>query len=269
VTELQDRLEAAVAIAREAAFHAVSYFQATDLAVDIKADESPVTKADKEAEELMRRRLDESCSADAIVGEEFGDTPGTSGYTWYLDPIDGTKAFIRGVPLFGTMLGLEHAGRAVAGVIVFPALGELVYGAEGLGSWWAVGAASATASIEVREAHVSYVTSMDQASVSLTGFNGFSDAGVTGALARLAGRPGMTRGWSDCYGHYLVATGRMDAMIDPVMSVWDCAPLQSIIEGAGGRFTDLTGVTTIHGESAISTNGLVHDDVLALVMGAY
>ncbi len=267
MTELQDRLEAAIAIAREAAFHAVSYFQTTGLAVDIKADDSPVTRADKEAEELMRRRLDEASPTDGIIGEEFDEKPGTSGYQWYLDPIDGTKSFIRGVPLFGTMIGLERAGRAVAGVIVFPALGELVYGAEGTGSWWAVDVRSAVAPLEVREARVSSIASVEQASVSITSFNEFADAGITGALERLAGRRGMTRGWSDCYGHYLVATGRMDAMIDPVMSVWDCAPLQPIIEGAGGTFTDLAGVATIHGGSAISTNGLVHADVLTLVSG--
>ena len=264
-TELQERLDLAVAIAREAADSTMRYYQASDLAVERKADDSPVTRADREAEELMRRRLDADVAADAIVGEELGSKDGSSGYTWYLDPIDGTQAFVRGVPLFGTMMGLEHEGRAVAGVIVFPALREIVYAATGLGASWATGVGDPGTPLDARPAHVSSVADLDLATISITSFNEFGEAGITGAFARLAGRTGTTRGWSDCYGHLLVATGRVDAMIAPVMSVWDNAPLQPIVEEAGGRFTDLNGVATIHGGAAISTNGLLHDPVLALL----
>ena len=263
--ELQDRLELAVAIARQAAGSTMRYYQAAGLVVERKADDSPVTRADREAEELMRRRLDAEVPADAIVGEELGSKDGSSGYTWYLDPIDGTQAFVRGVPLFGTMMGLEHEGRAVAGVIVFPALREIVSAATGLGTSWATGVGGPGTPLDARPAHVSSVADLDLATISITSFNEFGEAGITGAFARLAGRTGTTRGWSDCYGHLLVATGRVDAMIDPVMSVWDNAPLQPIVEEAGGRFTDLNGAATIHGGAAISTNGLLHDPVLALL----
>ena len=267
VPELKERLELALDVAREAGQIAMRYFQSDVLVVERKTDDSPVTRADREGEGLMRARLEAACPDDAIVGEELGSKEGTSGFTWYLDPIDGTHSFVHGVPLFGVMIGLEQANTAVAGVLVFPALRELAYGTAD-GSWWGANVGPPGEPYEARPARVSATQSVQGASFATTGLESFQEADIVPALGRIAQSGADARSWSDCYGHYLVATGRVDAMIDPAMSVWDCAPLQPIIEGAGGRFTDLGGVATIHGGSAISTNGLLHDDVLALVAGA-
>jgi histidinol-phosphatase len=265
VAELQERLDFAVAIAREAGELTMRYFRVSDLVVDRKADNSPVTRADREAEELMRERLAAACPEDAIVGEEYGSKEGSSGYTWYLDPIDGTHSFVHGVPLFGNMLGLEHGDQAVAGVVMFPALHEIVYAAKGHGAWWATDVAAPPAKLDVRTAHVSATGELRGAALATTGLETFDEAGIPSALAKLATSGADIRGWSDCYGHLLVATGRADAMIDAVMRVWDNAPLQPIVEEAGGRFTDLAGNATIHGGSALSTNGLLHESLLGLL----
>lgn len=255
-----DRLELAIAIVRETGAHTMRLFQSDKLSIERKGDSTPVTNADRGAEELMRQRLEAECPGDAIVGEEFEDKPGTSGYAWYLDPIDGTQSFIRGVPLFGTMAGLEHDGNPVAGIIFMPALGEIIYAAEGSGAWWATGLSS-NSTLEPRRAFVSKVRHLEEATVSATSTQ-YSNSSV---VEQVALKAGLARGWGDCYGHYLVATGRIEAMLDPEMSVWDCAPLLPIITEAGGRFTTTEGITTIHGGSAISTNGLVHDEVLGLI----
>ena len=134
--ELKERLDFAVRAAIQAGRLTTRYFRSSDLTIETKPDDTPVTRADKESEETLRNHLAKEFPNDSIVGEEFGTQPGSTGYTWYLDPIDGTKSFIRGIPLYGTMMGLEYESEAVAGVIVFPALDELVYAAKGLGSWW-------------------------------------------------------------------------------------------------------------------------------------
>jgi len=263
--ELQERLDLAVAVAREAADNAMRYFRTTDLLVERKADHSPVTRADKEGEQLMRERLAAACPEDAVVGEEFGSVDGSSGYTWYLDPIDGTHSFVHGVPLFGVMMGIEYEGRAVAGVLVFPAARELVYGAPDLGCWWGTDIADAKVKLDLPRSHVSKTAAINGAAIATTGIEGFEEAGLAEVLPRIARSGASVRSWSDCYGHLLVATGRADVMLDPAMSVWDCAPLQPIIEAAGGRFTDLAGNPTIHGGSAVSSNGLLHEAALALL----
>jgi histidinol phosphatase-like enzyme (inositol monophosphatase family) len=265
MAELQERLDLAVAIAREAGDLTMRYFRVSDLVVDRKADNSPVTRADREAEELMCERLASACPDDAIVGEEFGSREGSSGFTWYLDPIDGTHSFVHGVPLFGNMLGLEHGDQAAAGILMFPALHEIVYASKGQGAWWATDVAALPAKLDVRPAHVSATAELRGAALATTGLEAFEEAGIAGALSRIAASGAATRGWSDCYGHLLVATGRADAMIDAVMNVWDSAPLQPIVEEAGGRFTDLAGNATIHGGSALSTNGLLHESLLTLL----
>ena len=267
MAELDERLELAVAMAREAAAVALAYFGSAELVVDRKADDSPVTRADREAEELIRRRLDADCPDDSVVGEELGSKEGSSGYTWYLDPIDGTHSFVHGVPLFGTMVALAHGGESVAGVLVFPALRELIYGSQANGSWWAAGVGVPGTPLDLREARVSSTSRLHDAAVATTGLGSFEAAGIVPALGRLAASGASVRGWSDCYGHHLVATGRADAMLDPEMSVWDVAPLLPIVEGAGGRLTDLSGVATIHGGSAVSSNGLLHEELLVLLRG--
>jgi histidinol phosphatase-like enzyme (inositol monophosphatase family) len=269
LAELDERLALALTVATEGARIAAGYFQSTSLVIDRKADDSPVTRADVEVEERMRSRLEAACPQDAIIGEELGDRPGTSGYRWYLDPIDGTESFVRGVPLFGTMIGIERDGESVAGVIVFPALGDAVYAARGSGSWWASAVdlthPERAGQAERRPAKVSTIGDFAHGCFSTTGLDGFTDAGIPAAFDRLIAASATSRGFSDCYGHFLVATGRIDVMVDPLMSVWDNAPLQVIVEEAGGTFTDMLGAAHIHGASAVSTNGLLHDETLSLI----
>lgn len=264
MAELDERLELAVNIALEASAIPRRYFDDQDLVVDRKPDDSPVTRADKETEVLLRKRIETACPGDAIVGEEFPSKDGTTGFSWYLDPIDGTQSFIRGVPLFGTLIGLQQGDDTVMGVIAFPALGEIVYAAKGRGAWWATNAngAKRIGELDRRAARVSTTDDLASAALCTGGMEIFPVMGMSDALERLLAKTRMSRGWSDCYGHYLVATGRVDAMLDPLMHVWDNAPLLPILVEAGGRFTDLAGNAVIDGGSGLSTNGLLHDAVL-------
>lgn len=263
MTELTERLDLAVRLVRQAGVHALTYYQTQDIGLDFKPDRSPVTRADREGEELIRRALEAECPADAVIGEEYGAKDGASGYTWYLDPIDGTESFIRGVPLFGAMAGIEHGGEAVAGAVYFPALREIVYAAKGSGAWWAKDADGPDDALDPVPARVSTASSLSEATFCTTGPHDFANIGKAEGFAKLLAAVQRARGWSDCYGHYLVATGRAEVMIDPYMSVWDNAPLLPIVEEAGGRFSSIEGARTIHGGNAVSTNGLLHDAVLA------
>ena len=263
MSELSERLDFAVRAAIEAGGVTMHYFRSPSLAVDAKPDKSPVTRADKEAEELLREHIAMEFPDDGIVGEEFGVQDGSSEYTWYLDPIDGTQSFIRGIPLFGTMVGLEAGGEAVAGVIVFPALKEMVFAGKGLGAWWC----DDLSPRDRKKASVSKVSRLSEACLSTNSASGFERIGKEAAYRKLSGAARVNRGYPDCYGHYLVATGRIEIMIDPVVNAWDNAPLKPIMEEAGGRFTDLDGNATIHGGSGISSNGPMHDEVVAMFKG--
>lgn len=227
------------------------YFQ-NGVHVDTKADESPVTAADREAEQAIRARLQQAYPEDGLVGEEFGPTPGTSGRRWFIDPIDGTKSFVAGVPLFGVMLGLEAAdGRVVAGAVYLPALDDMIFAARGEGAWW-----------NGRRARVSGVSRLADATICYTSSTSFARQHREAAWQQLRQKVRLVRGWGDCYGHILVATGRAEAMLDPIMNPWDCGPLPVILDEAGGSFTDWQGQPTIHGDDAVSTNGTLHDDIL-------
>lgn len=254
---MNDLLEFAVGIAREAGEVTLRYFRTAELEIERKSDDSPVTRADKGAEELLRDRIRSACPADGILGEEFGEHEGSSGRRWILDPVDGTRSFVRGVPLYGTLVALEEDGRAILGVVHMPALDETAYAATGHGAHWRVNG-------ETRPARVSSVQRLDDALLSTTSVGGFARAGLLALHESLRASVRRDRGWGDCYGHLLVATGRVDVMLDPLMNVWDCAALQPIVEEAGGRFTDLAGTATHRGGSALSTNGLLHDAVLEL-----
>lgn len=259
--ELKDRLHFAIRAATQAGQHTLRYFRSSDLTIETKPDETPVTRADKEAEETLRNHLAQQFPNDAIVGEEFGTQSGSTDYTWYLDPVDGTKSFIRGIPLYGTMMGLEYKDEAVAGVIVFPALNEIVYAAKDLGAWWS----DQLDPVMPKRAQVSNISRLSDAYFTTTSSSSFWEVDKAAAYRTLSKTAAATRGLPDCYGHYLVATGRCEIMIDPVMNVYDNAPLQSIIQEAGGTFTDTRGNPTIHGGSALSTNGNLHDQVLEIL----
>ncbi len=256
VRMLEER-EFAIKIARAAGDLTLEYFGRPDLAVEQKEDQTPVTEADRGAEELLRRRISERYPDDGILGEEFGEHAGTSGRRWILDPIDGTRSFERGVPLYGNLIALEAGGEVVLGVINMPALAEMVHAVAGSGSGAVWMTDVGRASERERPARVSTQADPSNALLSYTSSRGFERAGETALFARLRATFGPDRGWGDCYGHLLVATGRADVMVDPRLETWDSAALKVCVEGAGGTFTDLSGRATHLGGSGFSTNGLL------------
>ncbi len=243
---LAELADFAVDLARRAGELALEYFRG-GFETDFKADGTPVTAADRDAEELLRREISSRFPDDGLIGEEHGAEAGSSGRTWILDPIDGTKSFVRGVPLWGVLIGLEVDGAAAMGVIHLPALDETVAAWRGGCCWW-----------NGRRARVSGVADLGS---SLVTFDDPPPADLDPLLEAAA----TWRTWGDCYGYALVATGRAEVMINPEVNVWDVAAVQPIIEEAGGRFTDLSGKATIRGGNAVGSNGLVHDAVLELV----
>lgn len=242
---------------------ALEWFRRPDLAVDLKADESPVTPADLACEALLRTAIRTAFPDDGLLGEEHGTEPGTSGFTWIIDPIDGTVSFARGVPLFGTLVAVERetpAGRRiVAGACELPALGERVWAAEGQGAWWERAGHDAVA------ARVSGVTRLDAALVGTTGYEYFRRAGSLDTLDRLHRAAGRIRGWSDCYVLALAATGRCDAAVEPWMNPWDSGPFPVIFREAGGIFTDWNGGEDVRGRTAVAANPLLHRQLLDLL----
>jgi histidinol-phosphatase len=256
---LTDRLKFAVDAAREAGQLTLRYFQKADLKVEMKGDASPVTIADRQAEQLLRDRISKAFPNDGILGEELGEQAGTSGYRWILDPIDGTKSFIHGVPLYAVLIGVEHAGQSSIGVIYIPALDEMVYAAKGEGAWYVRAGASPV------PARVSQTKSLADSLFLTSSASGFQRRGAWPFFERLVKTAKITRTWGDAYGYLLVATGRADVMIDPQMNLWDCAALLPVLEEAGGTFTDWQGRATISAGEAIATNGHLLDQVLRLM----
>lgn len=256
---LHARLTLALEAIEQAGLITLQYFGRPALAVDRKADDSPVTVADREAEQFLRQRIATTFPHDAILGEEFPEQPGTTGYKWILDPIDGTKSFIHGVPLYGTMIGVEHQGHCVIGVIHIPALRETVYAARGGGAWYKQGDAAP------QPARVSQTHPLCNGLFLTSEVANFYRTGRGEAYQRLQDASRLSRSWGDCYGYMLVATGRAEVMVDPIAAVWDLAALVPIIEEAGGRFSDWQGRPTIYSGEAVAANPLVFDEVLALL----
>lgn len=254
------RLEWAVDVARQAGSLTLQYFQRADLAVERKADDSPVTVADRRAEGLLRERISERFPEDAILGEELPDRPGTSGFRWVLDPIDGTKSFIHGVPLYSNLVGIEFDGESVVGVVNVPALDECVFAAKGQGAWYEHGGHRSPA-------RVSAVDSLAEAAFLTSEVGSFDELGRRAAYDRLQQACRLTRTWGDGYGYLLVATGRADVMVDPVMNLWDACPLVPILEEAGGTFTDWLGRRTTASGEGVATNGRVLSEVLGALRG--
>jgi histidinol-phosphatase len=260
--EVAARLETALAAVRLAAADTLRWFGDPALAVEEKSDASPVTAADRAAEAILRRELLGPFPRDAFLGEETGATPGDSGYEWVVDPIDGTKSFIRGVPLYATLVGCRRQGRGVVGVIAIPALDELVWAATGGGAWHARGGGRPT------PARTSTRTRLADALVCTSDFVSFDrHAGGAGGAARgrLEQACRIARTWGDGYGYLLVATGRAEVMIDPLLNPWDAAAVETVVTEAGGRFSDWQGRPRIDSGDGVATNGVVHDEVLALV----
>ena len=246
---LREYLDFATELAWQAGRLTLAHYQ-TGVAIDRKDDRSVVTIADRDAEQLIRRRIAARYPDHGILGEEFGAEGADGTPRWIVDPIDGTNTFVRGVPFYGVLIALAIEGTPQVGVCYFPALDEMVSAASGLGCQW-----------NGRQARVSGVASLSEAAVVYTD---------SPAVARRLGErwtalqagTALQRGWGDCYGHCLVATGRADIMLDPRMNVWDCAALIPIVQESGGRFSDWTGKTRADGGDAVSTNGRLHEAVL-------
>ncbi len=259
---LADRHEAAVALAREAGRRTLERFQARDLSVERKRDGTVVTEADRDAEAFLRERLARLFPDDGVLGEEHEERPGTSGWRWVLDPIDGTVSFVHGVPLYGTLVAVEWRGTAHVGVIEMPALGERVHAATGRE---AVHARDGRPDVPAR---VSDVAEAAEGLACVTGLEYFRREPATRDLPiRLADAFRLVRGWSDCYAHLLVATGRVDAVVEPTMALWDVAPMIPIMAEAGGTCTAWDGGPAGHDRPCVSSNGRVHAATLALLRG--
>ncbi len=247
----QSDLDFAVAIAREAGSLTLELFRRPDLAVEGKEDGTPVTAADRGAERLLRERIDSAHPGDAVVGEEETDTDGTSGRTWILDPIDGTQSFVHGVPLYANLVALEDEHGPAVGVINIPALDECVWAGRGLGCF-----------VNGEPTRVSDRTDLHGACIVTSGVDYWPSAA---ALDEFVGRDAVIRTWGDAYGYVLVATGRAHAMVDPIVSRWDVAPMLTILPEAGGVFTDLSGSVTAEGGDALATNPALAPQILELV----
>jgi histidinol-phosphatase len=257
---MQETLSSYLDFATETAYLAgkttLAHFQ-VGLPVDYKGDDTPVTVADRQAEELIRARIEARYPRHAIVGEEYGTKDGVgSSHRWFVDPIDGTKSFVCGVPLYAVLLGLEIEGQVQAGVAYFPALDEMLAAAAGLGCWW-----------NGRRARVSQADSLRHGVVTCGDVAAFAKYGRAEAWQRIQQATYFRAGWGDAYGYLLVATGRVELMLDPVMSVWDCAPFPPILQEAGGYFGDWQGTPTIHAGEALGTTQALLPEVLALVEG--
>jgi histidinol-phosphatase len=211
-----------------------------------------VTEADQAAEKALRARIEAERPRDGVVGEEYGETTGSGGRRWILDPIDGTKSYVRGIPAWGTLIALERDGEIVVGVVSAPALRR---------RWWASRGGGAFADGE--PIRVSRVSAIEDSLLCYTSLPAFEKHGLGEEFRALAARCWEARGFSDYWAHVLVAEGSADLAVEPVMNLWDNAPLQVIVEEAGGRFTDLEGRPRADGGSAVTTNGLLHDEVLA------
>lgn len=253
---LGELMEFAVDAAVRAGAITLQHFQ-TGLEAETKSDASPVTIADREAERMLRSLIATRFPDDGILGEELGVTRPDAPRRWILDPIDGTRSYVRGVPLYGVLIALEEAGRVLLGVAHFPALRETVVAARGLGCWW-----------NGSRARVSDVARLADSLVLTTDAENMERSGRGPAWNAVRARAGAVRTWGDCYGHLLVATGRAEAMLDPVLADWDAAALSPIVEEAGGVFTDWAGNCTHRGGSGIATNARVADEVRAALRRA-
>jgi len=252
----------------------LGYFQ-TGLRPDFKADDSPVTAADRAAEEFIRGEIEKHYPGHAIIGEEFGASAGetsgasagetsgasageTSGasHRWIIDPIDGTKSFMRGIPLYGVLIGLEIDGEIRVGAAYYPGTDELLCAADGLGAWW-----------NGRRAQVSGQSDLKRAYICYTNVRNMAKYGRGAAWERLNAATYAARGWSDAYGYLAVATGRAEVMLDPIMNVWDCGPFPVIFREAGGFFGSWSGGPGHSHNEALACNAALLPEVLQLVQG--
>ena len=238
-----------------------------EFAVELKADDTPVTAIDRAAEQLIRERLTVERPADTIVGEEFGTSTGnatdSSARRWVIDPIDGTKNFVRGVPVWATLIGLIVDGVAVVGVVSAPALGRRWYAAQGSGAWTVT--ALPGYPTEPRRISVSDTSSLAEAFISISSLEGWEDRGLLDNVVNLTRVTGRTRGFGDFWNYMLVAEGSVDIACEPELALHDMVALAPIVTEAGGEFTSLDGAPGPFGGNALATNGVLHNEVLTLL----
>lgn len=253
-THRPSQLTAAIDAAEAAGEVILSYFR-SDLQVDTKADQSPVTAADRAAEQIIVDRLRRQFPEYGFLGEEFGAQPGQIDARWIIDPIDGTQNFIRGIPYFATLLALEEAGEITLGVVYAPAEQTLLYATRGEGAF----------SNARERLAVSSIATLSQAMLVHGGLDILRHGGYWDGLTRLVDATARQRGFGDYFAYTFVCRGQAEVMVEADVKPWDLAPLKIIVEEAGGRFSDFTGAPTIYGGTAVASNGYVHDAVLDLL----
>ncbi|HWF52197.1 MAG TPA: inositol monophosphatase family protein [Solirubrobacteraceae bacterium] len=261
MSTVEDDLRLALELADLADSITVARFRASDLVVDTKPDLTPVTEADRDVEQALRRHLQAARPGDSVLGEEYGTAPADeSTRRWILDPIDGTKNYVRGVPVWATLIALEQDAQVTVGVVSAPALVRRWWAARGLGAFMREGVDTGA-----RPLSVSAVGELAAAQLSFAGLEDWLAIDRLEAVVELTRRSWRTRSFGDFWAYMLVAEGAMEVALDPVVSLWDLAAPQVIVEEAGGRFSDLSGARAPDRGDAIATNGLVHDAALALI----
>jgi histidinol-phosphatase len=254
---LPDDLTLALRLADAADAISVERFQAVDLIVDTKSDLTPVSDADRAVEVAIRTMLANERPQDAIIGEEFGADHQSAGRRWVIDPIDATKNFVRGVPVWATLIALMEGADVLVGVVSAPALSQRWWAARGHGSW------TSRPGVEWRRNHVSAVASFDDASLSYSDLSGWGSRSA--GFYNLAASVWRTRAYGDFWSHLLVAEGAVDISAEPAVSIWDVAALVVIVEEAGGRVTGVDGATSPDAPSILCSNGLLHEAALAML----
>jgi histidinol-phosphatase len=249
----KDRYLRAIDAAQAAGQHALAYFD-RPLAVEWKANETPVTIADKEAEQIIRKRLLEHFPGDGFLGEEYGDQPGGSDFRWIVDPVDGTRNFVRGIPLWGTLVGLEYRGDPIAGVCYIPPLNILYRALRGDGAYRGD-----------RRIRVSDVSEMKQGQAFFSNLTWFKQSSAWNGFLEVLDKMQRTRGYGDFYGFMLVAQGSGDLMLEYGVLPWDIAALVPIVEEAGGAMTDWDGNRTIWRTDTLASNGRLHAAALDIL----
>ena len=258
MNELEDILETATDIAERASKIALSYFRQAIL-IETKENGTPVTVADKKTEEMIRKELNQAFPGFGILGEEMGAEGSDLELVWTVDPIDGTRSFIKGIPLFGTLLGLLQHGNPIAGIMILPALNETYTAAKGLGTY-----------CNGVQLHASNKNNLESAFISVGDVDCFEASGTQAILKTLMEKSEIARGYTDCFGHALVLRGGVDAMIDPVVNLWDIAPLACLIQEAGGEYFNFAGERTILDRSFVTCGPEMKDVLIryGLTLGA-
>ncbi len=248
---LRELLDVACEAAYVAGRKTLGWYNA-GVAVDTKSNDTPVTIADREGELVIREMVEKYFPGHSVLGEEHGEVKGDAEYKWIIDPIDGTKSFIHGVPMYGVLIGVEVKGKPRVGAVYLPATDEMVCAADGLGCTW-----------NGRRARVSEVSDLNDATLVVTSAATLMKR--SDAYEKLAEQVKLNRGWGDCYGYVMVATGRAEIMLDASINPWDCAPMVPILREAGGRFSTWAGEETIFGRDAVGTNGKLNASVLEIL----